>query len=272
MKSILERYRDEGCRVVRSRGQNPNLLIIGEEHLRKTRVDPEELFEALKPPYFFCEGVRAGLEMDFTGYQKLHIEDSTPAERESFEQLVKDELFDLGSGFAGFAITRWFPKSPETKFVGMDLAGHVARNNRLVGIANKTVRKLDDYANDMLDLRSRELTDKQYKGYEVFRNLLYPVKNSTMLTVEEASKELEHIRKNTPRGIFRKSGTESMFEKFKQDAEREKTMARTMVDYVSGASGVNLAVVGALHIRRNSRIYPILDSSAVRYISIDITR
>lgn len=277
MERILEGYKEKGCRVTRSRGKNPNLLIIGEEHSHplNNHVVPKKLFEEIKPQYFFCEVVRAGLEMDFTGYQNLHVDMSTPVRDESFEKLIQDTPFG-GAGFAGLAITKWFSKSPETKFVGVGLAGETGRNDQLVKLINEAVERLDDYLAEMLHLRGHELTDEQYMQYEVFRDFLYEKKDS-FSHVYEAVIKLEHIRKDAPRGVLDKAGLKPFFAKIKRDmerfnAERESTMGRTMVDYVSNASEVNLAVVGDYHIRRGSHIFPILDGSPVEYLSIDIRK
>lgn len=274
LENILEICREEGSRLIRSRGENPNLYIMGEDHLLGANVSLEELFDEIKPKYFFCEGVQAGLEMDFIRYQTIPIDRYTQTRRGSFEELIRGALYDVGMGIAGIAITKWFSKSPKTIFVGIDLADKYNKGDQIVELGVRAVKELDDYVAEMLAFHGRELTDNKYKCYEVFRDFLYG-KNFDDMNFYETEEKLEEIRKNAPSNILNKSKAGSLFSMVKKGVlqlnfDREKTMGRTMVNYVSKSNGINLAVVGAYHIRRNSHLFPLLDSNNIEYLAIDI--
>src|SRR3989344_451534 len=145
MKKILEGYREKGSKVIRSRGKNPHLLIIGEDHLLNTYVSPKDLFSEVKPEYFFCEGVQVGLEMSLIEYQAINVNQLTPTRKESFEALIQGALYDIGGGFAGKALTQWFPRSPNTTFVGMGIANLNSRSDQIVKASAEAVRELEGY-------------------------------------------------------------------------------------------------------------------------------
>ncbi len=293
MRDLLKFLRNREDRIVKSRGENYRLAILGECHvfpyaprsewfLTKHRpeyfLDYKWLFTELKPQYFFCENVRTDEELDFARYPSMKIPEGLgeKVKEESFEGLLYTVKGRFALVYAGLAILYWFRESPSTIFVGMDLPGYMRTNKRIVKRGMKKVEKLYNYLNNVLTSHSDELTDEMHNLYQELREKLHWEAFLESLHGYDMADRLEEIREYIPAEILTKSKVNLDSKRLRQDTDRlsidrEKIMGKTIAEYTLNSNKLNVAVVGTHHIRKDSAIFPILDDNSIEYIVIDTT-
>lgn len=283
MKDFLEFVEKKGGKLTKSNSENPKLVIVGEDHHLNTVLEPKIFFNELKPKYFFCENVEAGKELD---YQRCSVligqitkeKDIPNYGGNSFEDLMYMALHHFhifGAGYTGVAMTEWFPESPETIFVGMDLPGSPKREDEMFKNGTELVEKLREYLADMLHSHGDKLGVKEYGDYGGLRDWMRD-ERAKAFNAYEMVDFLGKITERTPK-IFSKAKLQDKFGRIMKDIsifdmEREKTMGNTMAGYTAKSENSDLGIVGSYHITPSSFIFPILERKSIPYVAIDVTK
>src|SRR3989344_3166197 len=159
MKQFLEEAINNGAVITKKYSDNPKLILIGEDHMGRNVISPKDLFYRLSPKLFFCEGIQEGLEITFDKVKALKINRFKEYPEDTFETLIQGAKYDLGWGYCGEAITDWYDKCQNTKFIGLDLKGRTKQHNILMDDVESFLELLSEHVDNELNLPADEITD-----------------------------------------------------------------------------------------------------------------
>ncbi|MBR9700292.1 hypothetical protein GOV11_00295 [Candidatus Woesearchaeota archaeon] len=243
LDKLIDDAISEGATIMRQNSDDPQLVILGENHIHaRNLTDPLAFFE-MKPEYCYCECVNSGDRLGYNLVKGYHNLPDTPLLLGTFKSCFWDNSSPpQNKGAAWIYIHRHFDDNPDVEFIGSDLSpfedGFI-----LVDIRNRAIVGLLESNLSESNTKRFDTTLQNGSEYDLFKFLQ---------DVTPESKYLPELR--TSLG--------------KYNAKRENRMGETIKSTIEGKTA--LFPVGGFHVRETSKIYDHLND--IPYVSLSMVK
>ncbi len=269
LEKIIEK---SNSKIVKKTNTNPKVIIFGEEHrLNKNLLNLEHAFKIIKPKYLFCEGCTYNETLNLESYYSYL--DSNSQSRNSFANYInylKNNNSINNFGNVAQAIDKnWILHNQETTFIGIDLKNPI--KHKLIKKGKKVINYFCDFIYKFL-ISNNKLPKEDYDKYNeiiswvYFRNSFIKNSYSILNLINEIQKDCNNLEIYTEELKNKFNLFENEHEKY--NIKREIKMGNIIAEY--SKEEINMAIVGASHIRDKSNIISILEKKNISYWSVNI--